>query len=50
MNILTPTVVGDAVFTSSHQKRSGLYSVTKAERIGVPCSCRRVKPTAFGQP
>ena len=31
MNILTPTVYGDAVFTSSHQNRSWLYSVTKAE-------------------
>lgn len=31
MNILTPTVFGDAVFTSSHQNRSWLYSVAKAE-------------------
>ena len=30
MNILTPTVVGDAVFTSSYQNRSWLYSVAKA--------------------
>ena len=30
MNILTPTVVGDAVFTSSYQNRSWLYSVGKA--------------------
>jgi outer membrane protein assembly factor BamB len=29
MNILTPTVVGDAIFTSSHQNRSWLYSVMK---------------------
>ncbi len=31
MNILTPTVFGNAVFTSSHQNRSWLYSVAKAE-------------------
>lgn len=31
MNILTPTVFGDAVFTSSHQNRSWLYSVSKTE-------------------
>ncbi len=31
MNILTPTVFGDAVFTSSHQNRSWLYSVAKTE-------------------
>jgi outer membrane protein assembly factor BamB len=30
MNILTPTVVGDAVFTSSYQNRSWLYSVAPA--------------------
>ena len=31
MNILTPTVFGNAVFTSSHQNRSWLYAVAKAE-------------------
>jgi outer membrane protein assembly factor BamB len=31
MNILTPTVFGDAVFTSSYQNRSWLYSVAKTE-------------------
>lgn len=31
MNILTPTVVGDAVFTSSYQNRSWLFSVEKNE-------------------
>lgn len=31
MNILTPTVVGDTVFTSSYQNRSWLYSVANAE-------------------
>jgi hypothetical protein len=30
MNILTPTAYGDAVFTSSYQNRSWLYSVAKA--------------------
>ena len=30
MNILTPTVVGDAVFTSSYQNRSWLYRVGKS--------------------
>ena len=34
MNILTPTVVGDAVFTSSYQNRSWLYSVAKAAGTG----------------
>lgn len=29
MNILTPTVVGDAVFTSSYQNKSWLYSVKR---------------------
>ncbi|MFM8335095.1 MAG: PQQ-binding-like beta-propeller repeat protein, partial [Opitutaceae bacterium] len=29
MNILTPTVVGDAVFTSSYQNKSWLYSITR---------------------
>ncbi len=29
MNILTPTVIGDAVFTSSYQNRSWLYAVAK---------------------
>ncbi len=28
MNILTPTVVGDSVFTSSYQNRSWLYAIT----------------------
>jgi outer membrane protein assembly factor BamB len=31
MNILTPTVVGDAVFTSSYQNRSWLYTITKTD-------------------
>lgn len=31
MNILTPAVVGDAIFTSSYQNRSWLYRVGKAE-------------------
>jgi len=31
MNILTPTVVGDAIFTSSYQNRSWLYRVGKSE-------------------
>lgn len=30
MNILTPTVVGDAVFTSSYQNKGWLYEVTRA--------------------
>lgn len=29
MNILTPTVFGDAIFTSSYQNKSWLYQVTK---------------------
>lgn len=29
MNILTPTVVGDAIFTSSYQNKSWLYTVSK---------------------
>jgi outer membrane protein assembly factor BamB len=29
MNILTPTVVGDAVFTSSYQNKGWLYEVTR---------------------
>lgn len=29
MNILTPVVVGDAIFTSSYQNKSWLYKVTK---------------------
>ena len=29
MNILTPTVVGDAVFTSSYQNKSWLYSISR---------------------
>jgi outer membrane protein assembly factor BamB len=31
MNILTPTVVGDTIFTSSYQNRSWLYRVGKSE-------------------
>jgi outer membrane protein assembly factor BamB len=31
MNILTPTVVGDAVFTSSYQNRSWLFTIAKAD-------------------
>ncbi len=30
MNILTPVVIGDAIFTSSYQNKSWLYNVTKA--------------------
>jgi outer membrane protein assembly factor BamB len=36
MNILTPVVVGDAVFTSSYQNKSWLYTVSKdADRFRV---------------
>jgi outer membrane protein assembly factor BamB len=31
MNILTPVVVGDAIFTSSYQNKSWLYAVTHTE-------------------
>lgn len=31
MNILTPAVVGDAIFTSSYQNKSWLFSVTKTD-------------------
>lgn len=31
MNILTPVVIGDAIFTSSYQNKSWLYKVAKAE-------------------
>ena len=31
MNILTPVLVGDALFTSSYQNKSWLFSVTKSE-------------------
>ncbi len=31
MNILTPTVFGDAIFTSSHQNRSWLYTIGGAD-------------------
>jgi outer membrane protein assembly factor BamB len=30
MNILTPTIVGDAVFTSSYQNKSYLYQIAQA--------------------
>ncbi len=32
MNILTPTVVGDGIFTSSYQNKSWLYGISKAEK------------------
>lgn len=31
MNILTPVIVGDALFTSSYQNKSWLFSVTKSD-------------------
>ncbi len=31
MNILTPTIFGDAVFTSSYQNRSWLFTIAKAD-------------------
>ena len=31
MNILTPVVIGDAIFTSSYQNKSWLYNVAKSE-------------------
>lgn len=35
MNILTPVVVGDAIFTSSYQNKSWLYQISKSESFKV---------------